>query len=65
MAVPALEAGRVLLPRGKGWVPTFLEEIMTFPTGKNDDVVDAFSQLINHYGGRGQSARRLRPLTSY
>lgn len=65
MAVPALEAGRVLLPKGKPWVSTFLEELMTFPGSKNDDIVDAFSQLINHYGARSGPARRLRPLTSY
>jgi predicted phage terminase large subunit-like protein len=65
LAVPALEAGRVQLPKGKAWVASFLEEIMTFPGGKHDDIVDAFSQLINHYGTRTGPRRQLRPLTSY
>ena len=61
LAVPALEAGRVLLPKRADWVPTFLEEMLTFPTGVHDDIPDAFSQLINHYSGRS-SRRRMRPL---
>lgn len=65
LAVPALESGRVLLPKGKPWIPTFLEEILTFPGCKHDDIVDAFSQLINHYGPRTSPRRQLRPLTSY
>lgn len=64
LAVPALEAGRVLLPKGKAWVPQFLEELLTFPGGVHDDIVDAFSQLINHYGQRG-TRRGMRPLVSY
>lgn len=61
LAVPALEAGRVLLPKTAGWKAQFLEELLTFPGAHHDDIVDAFSQLVNHYAGRATS-RGLAPL---
>jgi predicted phage terminase large subunit-like protein len=61
LAVPALEAKRVLLPRNADWVPRFLEEMLTFPGAAHDDIPDAFSQLINQYTDRGVR-RSTRPL---
>jgi predicted phage terminase large subunit-like protein len=61
MAVPAMEAQRVYLPRRADWVPVFLEELLTFPTAPHDDIPDAFSQLINHFSDRGR-LRGMRPL---
>jgi predicted phage terminase large subunit-like protein len=61
LAVPAMEAKRVLLPRRADWVPMFLEELLTFPTAVHDDIPDAFSQLINHFSQRGKM-RGMRPL---
>jgi predicted phage terminase large subunit-like protein len=61
LSVPALEARRVHLPRRADWVPRFMEELLTFPNGVHDDIVDAFSQLINHFGARFNT-RGLRPL---
>jgi predicted phage terminase large subunit-like protein len=61
LAVPAMEGGRVHIPRKAPWTAQFLEEILTFPGGQHDDVVDAFSQAINHYGSRGRR-RGLAPL---
>ena len=64
LAIPALEAKRVSLPRGAAWVSTFEEELLTFPGSNHDDIVDAFSQLVNHYAQRGTS-RGMRALKGY
>lgn len=61
LAVPAMEAGRVFLPHVASWTAQFLEEVLTFPGATHDDIVDAFSQLINHYGAKGRG-RGVRPL---
>lgn len=37
--------GRVYLPRKAAWVNDFLNELLVFPSGKNDDQVDAFSLM--------------------
>lgn len=64
LAVPALEAKRVSLPKRGAWISDFEEEILTFPGGNHDDIVDAFSQMINHYAQRGTS-RGMRALKGY
>jgi hypothetical protein len=57
-AAPPVEAGNVYLPGRRvadvaagydapAWVADFIEEAATFPNGRNDDQVDAFSQAIN------------------
>lgn len=61
LAVPALQAERIYLPKRAEWVPRFIEELLTFPNGVHDDIVDAFSQMVNHFGHKHRS-RRLRPL---
>jgi predicted phage terminase large subunit-like protein len=61
LAIPALEAQRVFVPSNAGWFAQFLEELLTFPEGVHDDIVDAFSQLINHYSSRGRR-RGVAPL---
>jgi predicted phage terminase large subunit-like protein len=64
LAIPALEARRVSLPRHASWVGEFQEELLTFPGGHHDDIVDSFSQMINHYAGRATS-RGMRALKGY
>jgi predicted phage terminase large subunit-like protein len=48
-ATPRVEAGNWYLPHpdlpGAEWVPAFIHELASFPTGAHDDQVDAFSQL--------------------
>ena len=47
-AVSAMcEAGRVLLPVRAEWLAAFEEELFSFPEGRNDDQVDAFSQYLD------------------
>jgi predicted phage terminase large subunit-like protein len=57
-AQPALEAGNIYLPgraapdtaagyHAADWVANLIEEAATFPNGRHDDQVDAFSQAIN------------------
>ena len=57
-AQPHLEAGNIHLPghaapdtaagyHAPDWVANLIEEAATFPNGKHDDQVDAFSQAIN------------------
>lgn len=60
MAIPALEAGRVHLPKSAEWISTFLEELTTFPGGVHDDIVDAFSQGINHFSAKARKRTQRR-----
>ena len=41
-----VEAGDVSLPENAAWRDGFLAEILAFPHGRNDDQVDALSQLL-------------------
>jgi predicted phage terminase large subunit-like protein len=41
-----LEAGRVLLPKGAGWVAGFLDECAAFPNAPHDDRVDCLCGMI-------------------
>jgi predicted phage terminase large subunit-like protein len=45
---PMIEAGHVFLPKRAPWLETFKRELLSFPASKNDDQVDAFSQLLNY-----------------
>ncbi|MGE0410016.1 MAG: phage terminase large subunit, partial [Amphiplicatus sp.] len=50
----AIEQGSVFLPKEAPWLSAFLEEILAFPNARNDDQVDAFSQLLNWAARRGR-----------
>jgi predicted phage terminase large subunit-like protein len=65
-AQPALKAGHVYLPNpvdpvtGKllperAWVKRFIANCAVFPKGRNDDDVDAFTQLVNYLRGTHSS----------
>ena len=41
-----LEYGKIFLKRNASWLDDFRAEIVSFPYGRHDDQVDAFSQLI-------------------
>jgi len=47
---PLCEAGNVYLPteRHSEWIGDFIDEMVTFPFGRNDDQVDTMSQALIH-----------------
>mgnify|MGYP003109639817 CR=1 FL=1 len=45
--VSQVEAGNIKMVRGS-WNSKFIEEVIVFPHGKNDDQVDAFCMACNH-----------------
>lgn len=44
-----IESGNVYLPRHVEWIHDFVEECASFPSGKNDDQVDAMSQALHRF----------------
>jgi len=46
-ATPLLEAGNVYLKRGAKFTSELLDEAALFPSGKNDDMVDAMTQALS------------------
>ena len=41
-----LQGGRILLPDGQPWVETFTAELLRFPGGVHDDIVDSLAWLV-------------------
>jgi predicted phage terminase large subunit-like protein len=46
-----LEAKKVLLPKEAPWLFDFERELLSFPTGKHDDMVDAFALALSQVAG--------------
>ena len=44
-----VEAGNVYLPEYADFTGEFVEELASFPNGVHDDLVDAFTQFVNHF----------------
>jgi len=44
--LPALAGGCVFIPEHADWLPTFRNEMIKFPGGKQDDQVDSTSQFL-------------------
>jgi predicted phage terminase large subunit-like protein len=42
MVTPLIEGGRVFIPQEADWLEDWLNEIVSFPSSKNDDQVDGF-----------------------
>jgi predicted phage terminase large subunit-like protein len=51
--VAAIEAHRVLLPKEASWLADFEYEMVKFPQGRFDDIVDATSQFLCFARNRG------------
>ena len=43
---PFIEAGKYFLPENEQWVPEYIQNMITFPTAKHDDDVDATTQAL-------------------
>lgn len=46
---PLFEAGNIYIPANHPETKNIIEELTTFPNGSNDDIVDMFSQGLNHF----------------
>jgi predicted phage terminase large subunit-like protein len=44
-----IEAGKLLLPLEAPWLAEFEKELLSFPSGRHDDQVDAVLQLLEWY----------------
>ena len=59
---PKFESGQVLLPREAPWLATYIDELLAFPHGRNDDQVDSTAQALDWLTTRlAQPAPRRRP----
>jgi len=64
---PDVQSGHVYLPYDAPFVHEadgFIDECASFPTGKNDDQVDAMTQLLNRMTGKGAAALRARGMVN-
>lgn len=54
---PYIEAGNVWIPSPNNaiWIHDFLEEVASFPVGKNDDQVDAMTQALFYLSTRNNN----------
>ena len=50
--------GKILLPSDQPWVETFLAELLRFPNGLHDDIVDALSWLCRMVEGQSLPQRK-------
>jgi predicted phage terminase large subunit-like protein len=44
---PMIQGGRVYLPQSAPWLDTFVDECVSFPSGRHDDQVDALSMAVD------------------
>lgn len=47
-AVTYITSGIVKFPKQAAWLTDFINELVAFPTGAEDDYVDSFSQYVTH-----------------
>lgn len=60
-----IEAGQLLLPQEAPWLAAFKSELLGFPNARNDDQVDALSQLLAYarkreFGNGARTGPRIR-----
>jgi hypothetical protein len=42
-----MQQGRVVFPEGAAWLPQAEQELLRFPAGAHDDVVDALAWVVH------------------
>ena len=47
---PIIESGKFFLPEGEEWILDYIMNLVTFPTAKHDDDVDATTQVLTELG---------------
>ncbi|MFN5118667.1 MAG: phage terminase large subunit [Cyanobacteriota bacterium] len=52
-AAVTLQQGRVFLPRHAPWLSEYMGQLLAFPSGTFDDLVDETTQVINFVAGTG------------
>lgn len=52
-AAPQFEQGRILFPQGAPWLTDYERQLLSFPAGAHDDLVDSTTQAINYIAGTG------------
>lgn len=57
---PLIEAGKLLLSSGASWLGEFEAELLSFPAGSHDDMVDALSQALAYFKEKRPAAMRMR-----
>lgn len=64
---PALESGNVYIPHPMlfSWVNPYIEQMTSFPQGKNDDMVDMSTQALNRLIYRSRNTQKQEPLQGY
>lgn len=54
------EAGKIYLPSQASFLPEYEAELLAFPSGAHDDMVDATSQFLSYIRGKKTSVMRIR-----
>ncbi|MDF2965881.1 MAG: putative phage protein [Rickettsiaceae bacterium] len=60
--IPYFESGWIVIAEGAAWLNVFLQELMAFPAGTNDDIIDSLSQFIDVIKTHKDNLPRIRNL---
>lgn len=52
-AAPQFEQGRVFFPSVAPWLQSYTDQLLAFPSGAHDDLVDSTTQAVNYISGTG------------
>ncbi len=56
------EAGKIFLPQSASFLATYEAELLAFPNGSHDDMVDATSQFLNYMRERKKTGIQIRTI---